>query len=159
MRINVGSANPIKILAVRDFLWEHGVFPYIEVKGVKVESEVSQQPKTLRETVIGARCRAKNAFQNCDLSFGLEDGLMEIPAGFLSKTGYANVCVCAIYDGNEYYPGFSSAYEHPKEAIKPDGGSREGPVGILTRGLYNRTDNIKGAIRMALIQFDHPELY
>jgi non-canonical (house-cleaning) NTP pyrophosphatase len=34
-----------------------------------------------------------------------------------TKTGYMNVCACAIYDGKDYHIGLSSAFEYPTKII------------------------------------------
>src|SRR3990167_4632901 len=102
--------------------------------------------------------RAKKAFANCDYSFGLESGLMAVPH---TKTGFMDVCVCAIYDGKEFHLGLSSAWEAPREvmhymqkeklnmndaAIKtgftknPKAGSAEGLVGIMTKNRLTRKE-------------------
>ena len=54
--------------------------------------------------------RAKNSFDDCDLSIGLESGLLEVPH---SKTGMMNILVCAIFDGKKIHLGVSSAFEYP----------------------------------------------
>lgn len=116
--------------------------------------------------------RAKGAFEDCEFSFGIESGLMAVPK---TKTGFMDVCVCAIYDGNEYHLGLSSAWEAPKDVTRymlNEGldmsqaavkagltdnasiGSAEGLVCIMTKGRLTRKDHAKEAIRMALIHLE-----
>lgn len=78
----------------------------------EVSSSVSNQPKSLDETVRGAMNRALGSFVDCSYSFGIESGLMAVPN---TKSGFMDVCVCAIYDGTEYHIGLSSAWEAPKQ--------------------------------------------
>ena len=66
MKINVGSTNQIKVDAVKEKILEYDFLKNAEITGIEVSSEVSDQPKTLEETIQGAMNRAKNSFQNCD---------------------------------------------------------------------------------------------
>ena len=172
MKIIVGSTNPIKVAAVAESLLLYPHLASAEVLGVETPSGVSDQPKTLEETVQGAINRAKGAFKDCDYAFGLESGLMAVPR---TKTGFIDVCVCAIYDGVEYHLGLSSAWEAPKAVMEhmlkdgldmndaalkagftkdPKVGSTEGLVGIMTKGRLTRKEYTKEAIRTALIHLE-----
>ena len=143
-----------------------------QVTEVDAQSGVADQPKSLDETVRGAMNRAKNVFENCDYSFGLESGLMAVPN---TKSGFMDVCVCAIYDGQEFHLGLSSAWEAPKiitehmikggldmtqAAVKAgysankNLGAAEGLVGIMTKGRLDRKGYTKQAITTALIHLE-----
>ena len=177
MRINIGSTNPIKVQAVEEILQEYEKFKNAKIMYSRTRSGVSEQPMSLGETVTGAINRAKKAYNYCDISFGIESGLMEFPE---SNTGYINHCIAIAYDGKHFYPGTSSGFEFPIEVVKrilhqdldanqaakKEGitdkdklGSEEGLVGILTQGKVTRKDYIKQAIRMALIPILNPKLY
>lgn len=177
MQINVGSDNKIKIKAVSEILKEYPEFFGCEVFGKKADSEVSSQPKSLEETINGAKNRAENVFSDCKYSFGLESGLMKVPA---TKTGYMDITCCAIYDGETFHLGLSSAFEYPiavTEYVLEDGievspaffkaglskdeniGSREGAIGFLTKNRLTRKEYTKQAIRTALIHLENRELY
>ena len=178
MKINVGSTNETKIEAVRETLKDYPAFSNAEIQGIKASSEVSEQPKSLEETIRGAINRAKSAFQNnCALSIGIESGLMLVPH---TKTGCMELSACAIYDGKQVHLGLSSAFEFPKEVtriILQDGvdaneaayragltdkqkvGLSEGIISIVTKGRVTRKDYTKQAIRMALIHLENPEIY
>lgn len=174
MKIVVGSKNKVKVGAVEEILKEYPHLADAEVRGVETDSGVSAQPKSLDETMRGAMSRAKGAFgDGADYGIGLESGLMHVP---LAKTGYMDVCVCAIYDGKEFYFGLSSAWEFPdksvtklmiekgldmSEAINRTGltknpriGSEEGAIGILTKGRLTRKEYTKEALRAALIHLE-----
>lgn len=172
MIINIGSKNLIKVAAVREILKDYHHLRAAELIAVESLSEVSNQPKSLEETIKGAMNRAKNSFNNCNHSFGIESGLMAVP---YTKTGYMDVCVCAIFDGKEYHLGLSSAWEAPKKVAdymlkeglnindaafkagltkNPKVGSAEGLVGIMTKGRLTRKEYTKEAIRTALIHID-----
>jgi inosine/xanthosine triphosphatase len=173
MKINIGSQNKVKVEAAKEILLEYPHLAHAEVFGVSTESGVADQPKSLDETMQGAMNRAKAAWNDCDYSIGLESGLMHIP---MSKTGYMDVCICAIYDGKEFHFGFSSAWEFPDKKItdlmikegldmsqainetgltnNPKVGSEEGAIGILTKGRLDRKEYTKQALRTALIHLE-----
>lgn len=172
LKINIGSINEVKVVAVKEILQDYPCLKDAKIVARAALSEVSNQPKSLDETVRGAMNRARNAFSNCDYSFGMESGLMAVPH---TKTGYMDVCVCAIFDGKEYHLGLSSAWEAPKEvtdSMLNDGldmneaalkagltksrnvGSAEGMIGIMTKGRLTRKEYTKEAIRTALIHLD-----
>lgn len=173
MNIVVGSTNTAKVEAVEEILREYPHLSGATVLGVEAASGVANQPKTLQETIEGARNRAKNVFESCDYSIGIESGLMEVP---YSKSGYMDVCVAVIYDGNEYHVGLSSGWEFPdkevtrlmieegmdmSQAINKAGltddpliGSRQGAIGLLTKGRLDRKAYTKEALRTALIHID-----
>jgi non-canonical (house-cleaning) NTP pyrophosphatase len=86
-----------------------------------------------------------------------------------------DVGVCAIFDGNEYHLGLSSAWEAPKNVMRhmlKDGlsmsqaavkagltsdqniGAAEGLVGIMTKGRVTRKEYTKQSIRTALIHIE-----
>lgn len=172
MKIKVGSKNEAKVKAVAEILQDYPHLAAADVSGTEVASSVSEQPKSLDETVRGAMNRALGAFNDCDYGIGLESGLMQVPN---TKTGYMDVCVCAIYDGKEYHLGLSSAWEAPKDvtsymindgltmneaAMKagltknPKVGAAEGLIGIMTKGKLDRKAYTKEALRAALIHLE-----
>lgn len=179
MKINVGSKNPVKIAGVRDAVNLYpSIFPDAEVVGVEVGNAEFGHPKNLAETIQGAIQRAKGSFIDCSYGFGLESGMMEVPS---SKTGFMEVTVCAIYDGEKISLGLSPALEWPKEvtelvvsgvldgsqAFKKLGFTRHekmgtqpgGIISVLTKGRITREELTKDSIIMALVQLEHPELY
>jgi len=176
LKILVGSENKAKVQAVVEAFTEYAHLAQAEVSGISADSGVSDQPKSLDETVQGAMNRARGAFVECTYSIGIESGLMHVPN---TKSGYVDVCAAAIYDGKEFHLGLSSAWEFPdKEIIRsmidegldmsqainkagltknPKIGSEEGAIGIMTKGRMDRKEYTKQALRMALIhleQFD-----
>ena len=177
MKINIGSKNKQKIEALAEMLKEYPDLKDAEVVSKDSDSEVSDQPKSFKETVKGAMNRAENCFFECNYSFGLESGLMSVPN---SKSGYMDVTVCAIYDGEDFHLGLSSAFEYPKVVmdfiLKEDLdasrafyeagltkdtyiGYSEGIIGVLTKGRLDRKEYTKQAIRTALIHLENKNLY
>ncbi len=176
MKIIIGSKNKAKIQAVEEILKEYPHLSAAEVTGVEAASGVSDQPKSLDETIRGAISRARESHQDSDYSIGLESGLIQVP---YTKSGYMDVCACAISDGTEFHIGLSGAWEFPdpkvtelmikdgldmSQAINKAGltnnpliGSEQGAIGILTKGRTDRKEYTKQALRMALIHIDKHE--
>ena len=115
IKIGVGSTNPVKVNAVKDIIPGYSILSGGEVVSVNTPSQVSEQPKSIAETVQGAKNRALAAFGGHDLGFGLESGLIEVPG---TKTGMMDCGVCAIYDGEDYSIGISSAFECPPKVME-----------------------------------------
>lgn len=172
MRLFVGSINPVKVEAVTEIIKDYPILANSTVISVDAPSQVSPQPKSLEETIRGAMNRARNAFGECDYSFGIESGIIHVP---YTRTGYMDLCACVIYNGNEFTFGLSSAFECPEQITKlmtESGmdmnqafyharlttnqklGSAEGAVGLLTGGRLTRKAYTKQAIVMALIHLE-----
>ena len=177
MRINIASKNPVKVEAVREVVGAYGLLRGSEISSLEVGSGVSEQPKSLEETVQGAINRAMRSFKDCNYSFGIESGLMSVPQ---TKTGSMDFCACAIYDGAKCHIGLSCAFEFPpvvtkmiheqgidaNEAFYRCGltkdrkvGSSDGAIGLLTNGRMTRKDYTKQAVQMALIHLENYALY
>ena len=178
MKINIGSKSIPKVEALKEIISMYNILKNSEVYSISVESEVSDQPKGFNEMITGAKNRAKNAFKNCDLSFGIESGLVNVPH---TKTGYMEFCCCVIYDGKEYHLGMSCGMEFPKKVIELIekenidisnafkklklteneyiGNTNSGAVGILTKNRITRKEYTKQAIITAMIHLENKELY
>lgn len=177
MRFNCGTTNELKVQAVREAL---SIYPFLdkaEVVGVPVTSGVSAQPRSLEETILGAKTRALNAFHGCDYSIGIESGLIDTPG---SMTGHLEVSLCVLFDGLNYHFGMSPGFECPPEITRlileegadlneacfragltsnPHIGHHQGSLGLLTKGFMTRKAYTIYAIQMALIALQNPELY
>lgn len=176
MKIKVASLNPQKIQAVIDTVADYEILRDSIVEGINASSGVSDQPKSLEETVNGAINRAKNAYVDCDYSFGIESGLITVPN---TKSGFMDLCFCAIYDGKDIHLGCSSVFEIPQKIVdlmnqgmnmqdacfaagvtgNKNLGSAEGLIGILTKGRVTRLAYTKQAIISALIHLENRELF
>lgn len=179
MKIHVGSKNKTKVQAVHDAVKLYpALFPKPQIEGIDVVVDIFHHPKNIEETVNGAVTRAKKAFTDCDYSFGLEGGLLQVPH---SKSGFMEIGVCAIYDGRTVNLGLSPAFEWPTEVTKliltnkadasqafkqlglthheKLGAQQGGIVGFLTSGRLTRKDQTKYSIIMALIHLEKPELF
>jgi inosine/xanthosine triphosphatase len=180
MLIAIGSTNVVKVQAVEELVKEYPKLQNARIVSLSVPSEISAQPITMDETIQGAKNRARNAFkacQDCSYSFGIESGLFEAPG---AQTGFLNVCVCCIYNGQDFHIGFSTGFEVPapilhyitehkmdlSQACVESGitnnthiGSSEGLIGILTKGRVNRKDYTKESVATALIQLENTDWY
>ena len=152
------------------------LFSKPEIIGLDVDVELFGHPKNINETVEGAIERAKKAFIDCDYSFGLEGGLLEVP---YSQCGFMEINACAIYDGANIFLGLGPAFEWPikvtkaiidnksdaSKAFKELGYTKHeklgalpgGIIGFLTDGRLTREDYMKYSIIMALIHVERPE--
>ncbi|VAW32098.1 Inosine/xanthosine triphosphatase [hydrothermal vent metagenome] len=179
MKIAIGTKNKVKVMAVKEILRDYPHLAESESDMHTVDSGVGDQPLSIEETVRGAINRAKNAFNectDCDYSFGIESGLIEVP---YTKSGYMDVCIVAIYDGSNTHLGMSSGWEfkdpemvklmteeglNMTEASNKAGlstdenlGEAQGAIGIVTKGRVDRKEYTKQALRMALIHIDVDE--
>jgi len=177
MKVKVGSTNLTKLRAVEEAFRESASFASSRVSPVEVTIEEFGHPVGIEAIVRGAVERARQSFVDCDLSIGIEGGLIEIPG---TKSGYMEVAVCAIHDGERFHLGMSPGYEWPKrvtelilhggldgsQALKQAGltshekiGTAQGGIGILTRGRMDRTAYNRQAVTMALVHLENPERY
>ena len=176
MKINIGSKAPPKVDALKEIANEYDILKNAEVVSVEVNSGVGDQPVGFEELVQGAKNRAKNAFKDCELSFGLESGIVPVPH---TKSDYMDFCCCAIFDGKDFFVGSSPCFEYPKKVIDMifnegkevskifnemgwgDEGfhQREGAIGVLTKGVITREKYSESSVIMALTRFLNKELY
>jgi len=150
--VAVGSANPVKIHAVRAVL--ERVRAGIRVDGISVASDVPDQPWGDEETIRGARTRAGRALaaSGADLAVGLEGGLVEQSDGSLHTCAWA---VAVSTDGRVATGGSLAMPLPPSVAAAVREGLElghamdrvtggvdtkrgAGAVGILTAGLIDR---------------------
>ncbi|MEX0672946.1 MAG: inosine/xanthosine triphosphatase [Candidatus Paceibacterota bacterium] len=175
MHIVVASKNPVKIdAAKRGF---ERVFSDVEVvvEGVKVGSEVSDQPVTDKESREGAISRVRNARQaeqNADYWVGIESGVEKLGKQYgdftwvaignrESKIGTArSACFILPMQANEYLERGEELSVVGDVLFKGTAsGSEHGMIGKLTGGVIDRTDYTVEAVVLALIPFINAELY
>ena len=173
MKVTVGSLNPVKLNATRNILEK--IYGEIDISSKDVDSGVPDQPFGLDQTIQGAMNRAKTAYSDeCDLSVGIESGLMETPN---TLTGYIDLQWCAIFDGKNITLGVSSGFEYPPEVVKEvlsgvevgdvmdritgvaNLGTKKGAVSHLSRDMLNRTENTEQCVLTAMIPRMNKELY
>jgi len=154
MIVRVGTANPMKVRAVRRAFARF--FGKVTVLGIDVPSGVSAQPLSFGEIVRGARERARAAFRDCDYSVGIEAGLFKV--GPASPRPFQITLAC-VRDERREALGSGPFYEVPpalvREVVSADGGT----VARVTRGKVTREAVTAEAVVMALAPFVSPELY
>jgi len=173
VRIVVASKNPVKIDAVKEGL---SVFfnDSVEVLGISVGSEVSDQPMSNAETLLGAENRVKNAqvqFPGYNFYVGIEGGVEETVSGLMAfawvviskdgKTGKARTSsfflppevVRLVYQGMELGDADDRVF------AKSNSKQQNGVVGLLTNDVITRKSLYMPAVQMAFIPFLNPELY
>ncbi len=173
MKVLVGSLNPVKLDAVRDEFARHANYRTAEIAGHRASSGVSVQPKSLDETIRGAKNRAAECLQTgqCHVAIGIESGLFF--AGRPELDRVFDVCACAIWTLGDRYSqvGLSSAWEVPPQIARlvydhgldlseaslragytrnENIGAGQGLVGILSGGALDRKAYTQQAILAAL---------
>ncbi len=174
MIVAVGSTNPVKINAVKSAF--KSVFPDKKLKFIfaEVKSDVSKQPKSDKESIKGARNRAKKALKLFKANFGvgLEGGLQKVDDRWFDS-GWAVVINKEGFEGI----GSSLKMQTPEKMMKlirkgkelgevddiffkrKDSKKKEGHFGLMTKKLINRKDGYIDAVISALVRFNHPKLF
>ena len=91
------------------------------------------------------------------------------------ETNYMDASICAIYDGKDYYIGFSPSFEYPKTVVERvlageelgymkdvfgnTAKGRKGAIGVLTSGRVYRDELEEYAVIMALTKIVAKEVY
>jgi Uncharacterized conserved protein len=155
----VGSTNPVKTAAVQQ------VFPQAAVEPTSVDSGVAAQPRSVSETIDGARTRAMVAFaaQRSDLAVGIEGGVAPLPV----DTGWQLIMWAAVTDGDRLHLGMGPGLTLPASIAAPvadgvelglvmdtladasDTAQGAGAMGRLTAGRLTRTDALAAAVASA----------
>ncbi|TSC86339.1 MAG: inosine/xanthosine triphosphatase [Microgenomates group bacterium Gr01-1014_16] len=184
IKIIVASTNPTKLTATQTGFEKMFPGKVLQVSGLKVESGVSNQPMTSRETRRGARTKATNAKTaepNADYWVGLEGGVERDDPEFVSHPeSLRSVVWCAILatSSDKYGEGQPGTYSIPDEIGKlilengielgiaddlvfkrQNSKQGEGSVGILTHGTLNRGLYYSQAVILALVRFVNPNLF
>ena len=175
MKIIVASKNPVKIQAVKNGFIE--MFPdwELDIEGVSVPSNVSDQPMGNDETFDGAMNRAKNAqvqMPNADFLVGVEGGNirhgetdMEVMAWIvvLGKDKVGKARTAGFFLPKAVIDLINQGYElgHADDIVfKLDNSKQKmGSAGLLTDGVMNRLRFYVPAVILALIPFYKEELF
>ncbi|GGM26333.1 NTPase [Paraliobacillus quinghaiensis] len=149
MAIIIGSKNPTKVKAVQE------VFNNQIVYAEDVPSNVSNQPLSDEETLMGASNRAKQAIDlnNAEIGIGLEGGVMELDGmtylcswgAMIDKKGVQfNASGARIPLPIEITEGLRQGKElgdlMDLYAQKQDVRKNEGAIGIFTNNLIGRKE-------------------
>jgi inosine/xanthosine triphosphatase len=173
--VAVGSANPVKVEAVRR---ELGTILGCKVQatGHAVETGVAEQPRD-DEVVRGARNRARlarAADPGCDYAVGVEAGLMRFPG----EPAHVEVQACVVVDRDGWEThGWGPGFHYPawvtERALRGEMvsailgpvanddriGSTTGAIGYLSDGRLDRTALTQQAILMAFVPRIKRDLY
>lgn len=161
MDIAVGSANRVKVAAVRSVM--ERVYGDVRITAVNVPSGVPPQPFG-EQTHMGAVNRARAALGNHDMAVGIEAGVFEM------LDGLYDIQHCAIVsrDGKETY-GQGSGFRYPDriaglvrggmtvgDAVhevygNTDIGKKQGAVGLLSKGLIDRKTLTEQSVIAAML--------
>jgi inosine/xanthosine triphosphatase len=141
MKIAIGSRSNPKLIAItRAFgrfpeLWmeKNEDIEYIVIPEQKRNDQYNKSnedsfsgvktcPLNLEETLQGAKNRAKKAYgyvmeqeKECDYAVGIEGGMF--PELFDNEKTMGG-SICAIFDGKNYFIGFSPLFEYPQSVVK-----------------------------------------
>ena len=173
VKIVVASRNPVKMDAVREGL--SAFIPGdIELTGVAVDSEVSDQPMSNDETLTGALNRVKNArllLSGADYYVGLEGGVEETSYGLMAfawmvidngqKVGQARTAGFFLPPevAKLVHEGMELGDADDRVFAKTNSKQQNGAVGLLTNDAITRKSLYIPAVQMAFIPFLNPELY
>ncbi len=91
------------------------------------------------------------------------------------ETNYMDASICAIYDGEKYYIGFSPSFEYPQKVVDRvlqgeelglmedvfgnTAKGRKGAIGVLTAGQVYRDELEEYAVIMALTKIVSKDVY
>lgn len=108
----------------------------------------------------------------CSFGVGIEAGMYPVSE---VETEYMDASICAIYDGEKYYIGFSPSFEYPQNAVTrvlqgeeigymhdifgSTAKGRKGAIGVLTSGRVYRDELEEYAVIMALTKIVSKEIY
>ena len=173
MIIAVGSTNPTKIEPVMSVFSHH--FKDVEVRGVSVQSGVSDQPMSDAEMYRGALARAKQSLMTvpgAKYGVGIEGGLDEHEYGWFEKS-----LVVIVNQKGEIGIGSSGGLVLPDKVIEKIKGGKNleeaideifgtkqigegiGMFGIFTKGVVTRSEGVRHGVAFAIARFLHSDLY
>ena len=162
MHVAVGSTNTVKRAAVEHTFERFD--PTVETVGV--DSGVSEQPRSITETITGAENRATRALsrsESASYGVGLEGGVAHVDG----VPGLSLVMWAAVTDGERIGRGGGPSLQLPTDvATRLEAGEELGPVmddvcaranvaenegaaGVLTTGLTSRQAALETALACA----------
>ncbi|MCU0680222.1 MAG: inosine/xanthosine triphosphatase [Planctomycetes bacterium] len=176
-KIIVASKNPIKIEATLLGFQKMFSEESFVVEGVSVSSGVSDQPKSNKEALLGARNRIINAqqeFPGADFYVGLEGG---IESNEEDDEVEAFAWAAILSSDNKFGKGKTGTFFLPAKVVELLKQGKElgeaddivfgtsnskqvsGACGLLTNNILNRKMLYADAVILALIPFKNPDLY
>lgn len=175
MKILMGTKNPGKIEGAKIAFEKY--FDNVEIEGVKVCSDVSDQPFD-KEILQGAKNRVKNLKEYAKQNNINADFFIAIEAGITNLLGdWIDINAAVVEDKNGYQSvGISQGFPIPEKYIDEikaselgvvmdrifDGNELskgKGGISYLTKGEISRIDFTRDAFIMALIKHINGELW
>ncbi len=174
MKVAVGSKNPVKIEAVSlafEKIWPQREWQVMEVK---VKHGITDQPMSDRESIRGAKNRARRALKKlgADFGVGLEGGLQKIGrlwfdcgwAVVVDKQGKVGIgsttrmivptrIIKLVKQGKELGEALDKIFNRTN--VK----QAEGHFGLMTNKVITRTQGYRDGVIMALARFIQPQLF
>lgn len=172
MIIAIGSTNPVKLNAVKTAL--KPIYKKAKFVSISVESRVKDQPRSIKETKLGAKNRSLEALKitKADLAVGLEGGVFKVDDEMF------NMAWCAITDKSGIISfGGGMCFSIPSSISKEIQKGQElgdlidkltnrinvkqkgGAISIFTDNLTTRTEEYISLVKMAMTKFRRPDLY
>ena len=175
MKILIGTKNPGKIEGARQAFETY--FENVEIEGISVESEVSNQPVN-EEIFQGAKNRVKNLKKYAKQNNLKADYYIASEAGITDLLGeWIDINAVVIEDAEGYQSvGTSQGFQIPQKYVqeiketelgkvmdkifeKEKLGQGKGGISYLTKGEVSRIDLTKSAFLMALINHINGEIW
>ena len=175
MKILMGTKNPGKIEGAKQAFEKY--FTNIEIEGISVESEVSNQPVN-EEIFQGAKNRVKNLKKYAKQNNLKADYYIASEAGITDLLGeWIDINAVVIEDAEGYQSvGISQGFQIPQKYVqeiketelgkvmdkifeKEKLGQGKGGISYLTKGEVSRIDLTKSAFLMALINHINGEIW
>lgn len=175
MKILIGTKNPGKIEGAKQAFEKY--FKDVEIEGISVESEVSNQPFD-EEIFIGAKNRINNLKEYAKQNNIEPDFYLASEAGITNLLGdWIDINAAVIEDKNGIQSvGTSQGFEIPEKYINEikatelgivmdkifEGNNLskgKGGISILTKDIITRIDLTRNAFVMALIKHINGEIW
>lgn len=175
MKVLIGTKNPGKIEGAKRAFASY--FSDIEVIGIKVESNVSEQPVG-KETFVGAKNRVDNLIKYAKENNVSADYFVAVESGINNNLGFWAITNVAVIKNSlgEMSVGASESFPVPekyvqtiiKDSLAPimdkifeesDLRSSTGGIGLLTHDVLTRIDLNTHAFVMALTTFVNKNLW
>lgn len=172
MKVLIGTTNPGKIKGAKLALEKY--FDNVVVEGIKVKSEVSEQPVGI-ETYQGALNRVNNLMRYAQEHQLQADYFMAVESGLVNEMGFWSIINVAVIKNaqGQIGRGTSASFPVPEKYVadiqhktlgtvmnklfsESDLRSTTGGIGLLTREVITRIDLTAQAFVMALTPFINP---
>jgi len=167
-RIVVGSTNQVKLDAVRDGFGQ--LFPgeAVQISGLEVDSSVSDQPMTDRETYRGAVARARAVRRHdpgCDMAVGIEGGIEPLGSDLAAfawvvllgctQVGKARSGLFVLPPEVTALVRSGKELGHADDIVfgRSDSKRKNGAVGLLTSDVIDRRSYYAHMVVLGLIPF------